>query len=205
MSVSSKATKLSALALFLSMAVILKGRLEYYRQHQVGVTVTKEISEAIPFPAVSVCTRHYDIQGIHDDIGIPRHPFRPQALSWRSDPAIAYGYVGQGRLNFSHFLHTYYTMPSRLFFDSRVSHTDFIIGCMVGGALCEVSNEDLTQWSGETNGTMEINVSNKEIFSFCLFLIAAEPSVPRTVVVVLLVVGGSSLSEHSIAFCNAVL
>ncbi len=76
---------------------------------------------------------------------------------------------------------------------------------MVGGALCEVSNEDLTQWSGKTNGTMEINVSNKEIFSFCLFLIAAEPSVPRTVVVVLLVVGGSSLSEHSIAFCNAVL
>ncbi len=37
------------------------------------------------------------------------------------------------------------------------------------------------------------------------FLTAAEPSVPRTVGVVLLVVGGSSLSEYKKAVCYMLL
>ncbi len=144
------------LAVFVSSVL---SRLATFHKHEIGVSVTRTDSfDDIEFPAISVCTWHFDFQRLRDDLGFPRNPFQPQGYSWRREPAIAYEYVDLGYLNMSHFLHNYYPMLDQLFVNSKTQNLKYFFGCKVGDILCEVRPEDLTHWSGETNGTMEIEV-----------------------------------------------
>ena len=45
-----------------------------------------------------------------------------------------------------------------MFVNSKTQNLKYFFWCKVGDILCEVRPEDLTHWSGETNGTMEIEV-----------------------------------------------
>ena len=109
---------LVAASLTIVLMVSLTNRLRVYRRYEIGVTVTKEEHfEEIPFPAISICLQHYDLQKLKDDIGIPANPFAPKKSSWMSDPNVAYRLLGDG-LNMTDFLHKYYAMPGQILLNS---------------------------------------------------------------------------------------
>ena len=152
-------TRLVAATLMFVLLVILNNILEKYNKHEVGVSVTSEkFQSGIEFPAISICTWHFDFQRLRDDLGFPRNPFQPHGYSWRREAGIVYEYVDVGYLNMSNFLHNYYPMLDQMFVNSKTQNLKYFFWCKVGDILCEVRPEDLTHWSGETNGTMEIEV-----------------------------------------------
>ena len=160
MEFGSIVTRCTAAVLLLSIFVILKNILQNYHKHEIGVAVTTEKSlTGVDFPAISICSWHFDFQRLRDDLGFPQNPLSPQKYSWRHNPAIAYEYVDLGLLNMSHFLHTYYIMPNQLFVNSKAQNLKNIFGCKVSNVLCEVFTHDLTYWSDEVDIAKEIHVS----------------------------------------------
>ncbi len=147
----------TALILLSSLGYSIMSRLAAYRRHEVGVSVTKveNFASELPFPAVTVCTWHYEMESFNRDMGIVSIAslFSKKERTYMSDPMIAYENLLKKGVRIETFLRKYYITLDKIFRKSL--SFGLHPGCKIGGFLCEVS--ELPEWK-EDQDELQVHV-----------------------------------------------